>query len=73
MQTTLSSSSLSERVGGRQVETRFEGVIRRIAVCVVNREKELAKHHMKRILPHYDEMSDIEKEVVDELKLRLFC
>ena len=55
------------------METRFEGVIRRIAVCVVNRDKNLAKHHMKRILPHYDEMSDIEKEVVDELKLRLFC
>ena len=54
-------------------KTRFEGVIRRIAVCVVNREKNLAKHHMKRILPYYDEMSDIEKEVVDELRLRLFC
>ena len=54
-------------------KTRFEGVIRRIVVCVVNREKNLAKHHMKRILPYYDEMTDVEKEVVDELKLRLFC
>ena len=54
-------------------KTRFEGVIRRIAVCVVNREKNLAKHHMKRILPYYDEMTDVEKEVVDELRLVLFC
>ena len=52
---------------------KFESVIRRIAVLTANREKNLAKHHMKRILPHYDEMTDVEKEVVDELKLKIFC
>ena len=52
---------------------KYEGVIRHIAVCLVNREKDKAKHHIKRILPHYDDMTDIEKEVVDELRLRIFC
>ena len=52
---------------------KFESIIRRIAVYVANREKSLAKHHMKRILPHYGEMTDVEKEVVDELRLRIFC
>ena len=55
------------------MKTRYENVIRRIAVYAANREKAKARHHMKRILPYYDEMTDVEKEVVDELRLRLFC
>lgn len=52
---------------------KYEKAIRKIAVYVVNREKDLAKHHMKRLLKHYDDMSDVEKEVADELRLRIFC
>lgn len=51
---------------------KYESIIRRIAVLSANRQKKLARHHMRRILPHYDEMTDIEKEVVDALKLKLF-
>ena len=52
---------------------KFEGIIRHIAIHLVNRNKAIAKHHMKRILPYYDEMTDVEKEVVDALRLRIFC
>lgn len=56
----------------KDTELKFEGAIRRIAVLMANREKEKAKRHMKRILPHYDEMTDLEKEVIDEQRIRLF-
>ena len=52
---------------------KFEGIIRHIAVQLANRNKASAKHHMNRILPHYNEMTDVEKEVVDALRLRIFC
>ena len=52
---------------------RFESIIRKIAEWTVYRKKDLARHHLKRILPYYDTMTDIEKEVVDALRLRLFC
>jgi hypothetical protein len=52
---------------------KYEGTIRHIAVLLANREKDKAKHHIKRILPHYDNMTAVEQEVVDELRLRIFC
>ena len=52
---------------------KYESIIRKIAVYSANRQKKLAKHHMKRILPYYDQMTDLEKEVVDELRLKIFC
>lgn len=52
---------------------KYEGVIRHIAVCLANRDKARAKHHINRILPHYDDMTAVEQEVVDELRLRIFC
>ena len=52
---------------------KFESIIRRIAIYSAHRQKALAKHHMKRILPYYDQMTDLEKEVVDELRLKIFC
>lgn len=51
---------------------KYESIIRHIAVLIVERKKNLAKHHLKRILPYYDEMADVEQEVVDALRLRLF-
>lgn len=51
---------------------KYEAIIRRIAVLIVEKNKKLAKHHLKRILPYYDEMTDVEQEVVDALRLRLF-
>lgn len=51
---------------------KYEKAIRRIAVYSANREKALAKHHMKRLLKHYDDMTDLEKEVTDELRLVIF-
>lgn len=52
---------------------KYESIIRKIAVYSANRQKKLAKHHMKRILPYYDQMTDLEKEVLDELRLKIFC
>lgn len=52
--------------------SKYEAIIRYIGIKMINREKELAKHHMKRLLKHYDELSDVEKEVVDEQRIVLF-
>ena len=53
--------------------SRFEGVIRLIAFRLVNRDKAAAKHHLKRILPYYDQMTPAEQDVVTALRLRIFC
>ena len=54
-------------------KTRYEGVIRHIAAQVVNRNRASAKHHLKRILPYYDQMTAAEQEVVTALRHRLRC
>lgn len=53
-------------------QTKFEGVIRHIAIQLAHRNKKSAKHHLKRILPYYDQMTAAEQDVVTELRLRLF-
>lgn len=54
-------------------KTKFEGVIRHIAVQFVNRNRASAKHHLKRILPYYDQMTPVEQDVVNALRHRLRC
>lgn len=53
--------------------TKYEGVIRHIAVCLANRQKDKAKHHLNRILPHLNDMTAEEEFVVNELRLRIYC
>ncbi len=51
---------------------KFEIAINRVSMMIVERKKKLAKHHAKRLLKYYDEMTDIEKEVFDEIRIKLF-
>jgi hypothetical protein len=55
------------------MKTKFEGIIRYIAICLVNRNKKSAKHHLNRILPYYDQMTPAEQDVVTALRLRIYC
>ena len=55
------------------MKTRFEGVIRHIAIQLAHRNKASAKHHLNRILSYYDQMTADEQDVVTALRLRIYC
>ena len=53
--------------------SKFEGAIRRIGWLMLHRDYDLARHHLNRVLKHYDELTLIEQDVVTEQRLQLYC
>lgn len=47
--------------------SKYENIIRKISLYMVNHEYDKARHHIKRIWNHIDEMTNIESYVLREL------
>lgn len=54
------------------MRSKFEGIIRKIAEFMVNGETEKAKRHFNRAWKHYDEMTEIEQEVMNSHRYNLY-
>lgn len=52
--------------------TKYESVIKAIARMMVERRYESARHQIKRLMKHYDDMTDVEIEVIEELRIVAF-
>ena len=52
--------------------TKYESVIKVIARMMVERRYESARHQIKRLMKHYCDMTDVEIEVVEELRVVAF-
>lgn len=53
------------------MKTKYESVIRMIAIYLTNREYKKARHHLKRLLNRPD-LTEVEKEVLQEQALVAF-
>lgn len=54
------------------MKTKYEDCIKAIARMIVERRYATARHHILRLMKHYDEMTDAETEVVEELRIVAF-
>ena len=54
------------------MKAEYENCIQAIARMMVERRYTAAKHHISRLMKHYDEMTDAEIEVVEELRIVAF-
>ena len=52
--------------------TKYESAIKAVARMMVERKYESARHHIKRLIKHYNDMTDVEIEVVEELRIVAF-
>ena len=52
--------------------TKYENIIRAISKMMTNREYNKARHHIKRIWNHMDDMTNTEQDVLRELALIAF-
>ena len=60
------------RKKGSNEMAKYESIIKVIARMMVERRYESARHHIKRLMKHYDDMTDVEIEVVEELRVVAF-
>ena len=51
------------------MKTKYEDCIKAVARMIVERRYATARHHISRLMKHYDEMTDAEIEVVEELRI----
>lgn len=56
----------------QKMKTKYENCIKAIARMMVERRYSAARHHISRLMKHYDEMTDTEIEVVEELRIVAF-
>ena len=49
--------------------TKYEKVINKISMYMINRQYDLASRHIKRIWNNQDDMTDVEIEVLRELAM----
>ena len=54
------------------MKTKHEDCIKAVAKMMVERRYTTARHHISRLMKHYDEMTDAEIEVVEELRIIAF-
>ena len=52
--------------------TEYESVIKATARMMTERRYESARHQIKRLMKHYDDMTDVEIEVIEELRIVAF-
>lgn len=52
--------------------TKYESVINAISKMMINREYSKARHHIKRIWNHMNEMTNTEQDVLREIALIAF-
>ena len=52
--------------------TKYESIIKVIARMIVERRYESARHQIKRLMKHYDDMTDVEIAVVEALRTVAF-
>ena len=52
--------------------TKFAPIIRRISFYMIDRDYKMARHHIRRIWNHMDEMTDAEQNVLREIALIAF-
>lgn len=55
-----------------ELKNKYEDCIKAVARMMVERRYATARHHILRLMKHYDEMTDAEIEVVEELRIVAF-
>ena len=53
-------------------KTKYEATIKLIARLMTEGQYETAQRFINRLMKHYDDMTEVEKEVVDEQRLYAF-
>ena len=53
-------------------KTKYEATIKLIARLIIEGQYKTAQRFIKRLMEHYDDMTEVEKEVVDEQRLYAF-
>ena len=54
------------------MKTKYESIINAIARMMIEGKTETAKHHFNRAWKRYDDMTDIEKEVMDKYRYEFY-
>ncbi len=54
------------------MKTKYEATIKLIARLIVERQYKTAQRFINRIWKYYDDMTDVEKEVLEEQRLYAF-